>query len=178
MAAPRILTTTVGSYSVPEWLAAHPSEEALLDATRNIFALQREVGIDLPTDGEFYRFDPNHPDTNGMIDYFVRPLGGVRQVIGRTAAERFRKYQPMAFRRKPAGVITGQVDEGGLDLLTECQRSAAVSAGPFKFTLTSPYMLARTLLDEYYGTFDTVCMKIADVLASQLKGLPCQCIQV
>jgi len=26
--APRILTTTVGSYSVPDWLAAPPSEQA------------------------------------------------------------------------------------------------------------------------------------------------------
>ena len=72
---PRILTTTVGSYPVPDWLAALPSEQALLDATRVVFDLQRQAGIDLPTDGELYRFDVNHPDTNGMIDYFVRPLG-------------------------------------------------------------------------------------------------------
>ena len=77
-AAPRILTTTVGSYPVPDWLAALPSEQALLDATRVVFDLQRQAGIDLPTDGELYRFDVNHPDTNGMIDYFVRGLGGVR----------------------------------------------------------------------------------------------------
>ena len=70
---PRILTTTVGSYPVPDWLAALPSEQALLDATRVVFDLQRQAGIDLPTDGELYRFDVNHPDTNGMIDYFVRP---------------------------------------------------------------------------------------------------------
>ena len=69
----RILTTTVGSYPVPDWLAALPSEQALLDATRVVFDLQRQAGIDLPTDGELYRFDVNHPDTNGMIDYFVQP---------------------------------------------------------------------------------------------------------
>ena len=44
---PRILTTTVGSYPVPDWLAALPSEQALLDATRTVFALQRQAGIDL-----------------------------------------------------------------------------------------------------------------------------------
>jgi hypothetical protein len=81
--SPRILTTTVGSYPVPDWLAALPSEQALIDATRVVFDLQRQAGIDLPTDGELYRFDVNHPDTNGMIDYFVHKLGGVRREVGR-----------------------------------------------------------------------------------------------
>ena len=34
---PRILTTTVGSYPVPDWLAAHPTERAVVDATRVVF---------------------------------------------------------------------------------------------------------------------------------------------
>src|SRR6266705_244600 len=76
---PRILTTTVGSYPVPDWLAALPSEQALLDATRVVFNLQRQAGIELPTDGELYRFDVNHPDTNGMIEYFVHKFGGARR---------------------------------------------------------------------------------------------------
>ena len=59
----QILTTTVGSYPVPDWLAALPSEQAVADATRVIFDTQRQAGIDLPTDGELYRFDINHPDT-------------------------------------------------------------------------------------------------------------------
>ena len=67
MTTPRIQTTTVGSYPVPEWLQAFPSEEGIVDATRVIFDIQRQAGIDLPTDGEMYRFDPDHPDTNGMI---------------------------------------------------------------------------------------------------------------
>src|SRR5438034_353523 len=75
--APRILTTAVGSYPAPDWLIALPSEQALLDATRVVFNVQRQAGIELPTDGELYRFDINHADTNGMIDYFVRRLGGI-----------------------------------------------------------------------------------------------------
>ena len=78
---PAILTTTVGSYPVPDWLSALPSEQALIDATRVVFDVQRQAGIDLPTDGELYRFDVNHPDTNGMIDYFVRRLGAIRSDI-------------------------------------------------------------------------------------------------
>ena len=72
---PEILTTTVGSYPIPDWLAALPGEQARLDATRVVFDIQRQAGIDLPTDGELYRFDVNHPDTNGMIEYFIRPHG-------------------------------------------------------------------------------------------------------
>ena len=69
--SPRILTTTVGSYPLPAWLLSSPSEEAVVDATRVVFDTQRQAGIELPTDGELYRFDPDHPDTNGMIEYFV-----------------------------------------------------------------------------------------------------------
>jgi 5-methyltetrahydropteroyltriglutamate--homocysteine methyltransferase len=61
---PAILTTTVGSYPVPDWLPALPSEQARLDATRVVFDTQRQARIDLPSDGELYRFDVNHPDTN------------------------------------------------------------------------------------------------------------------
>src|SRR5712671_751403 len=114
--APRILATTVGSYPVPEWLSALPSEQALLDATRVVFNLQRQAGIDLPTDGELYRFDVSHPDTNGMIDYFVRRLGGIRADVGRCDSVAFRARPEMRFRRKPAGVVVGPVTEGSLNL--------------------------------------------------------------
>src|SRR5260221_12780949 len=123
---PRILTTTVGSYPVPDWLAALPSEQALLDATRVVFDLQRQAGIDLPTDGELYRFDVNHPDTNGMIDYFVGSMAGVRTRMGRSDWETFAHSQSMGFRTKPAGVVVDQLGEGGLNLLADCAPAAAV----------------------------------------------------
>lgn len=178
MAAPRILTTTVGSYPVPEWLAALPSEQARLDATRVVFDTQRQAGIDLPTDGELYRFDINHPDTNGMIEYFIRPMGGMRTAIGRADAENFAKKTSMQFRRKPAGVVEGPLTSGALNLLTDCELAASVAGGDFKFTVTSPYMLARTLLDQHYGNFEKLLMAIAKVLAEQVRGLPCAVLQV
>lgn len=175
---PRILTTTVGSYPVPEWLAALPSEQAVIDATRVVFDTQRQAGIDLPTDGEIYRFDPNHPDTNGMIEYFIRPMEGVTGEVGRSHTEEFTRKSSMGFRRKPAGVVTGPIQGGSLNLLADCQRAAAVAGGPFKFTVTSPYMLARTLLDRHYGDFEALTMAVADVLAEQVRGLPCACLQI
>src|SRR6266581_6459065 len=86
---PAILTTVVGSYPIPDWLAAFPSQQALIDATKVAFKTQELAGIDVVADGELYRFDINHPDTNGMIDYFVRPLGGVRWQTGLSDLEEF-----------------------------------------------------------------------------------------
>ncbi|HVO99745.1 MAG TPA: cobalamin-independent methionine synthase II family protein [Bryobacteraceae bacterium] len=175
---PSILTTTVGSYPIPDWLAALPSEQARLDATRVVFDLQRQAGIDLPTDGELYRFDVNHPDTNGMIEYFIRPMAGVRAQVGRSDHEAFARLHAMQFRRKAAGVVESALGEGSLNLMADCQLAASVAGGPFKFTVTSPYMLARTLLDRYYVGFEELLMAVAEVLAQQVAGLPCACLQV
>jgi len=173
-----IQTTTVGSYPVPDWLAALPSEQARADATRVVFDIQKQLGVDLPTDGELYRFDLNHPDTNGMIDYFIRPMSGIRSALGRSDHETFARKQTMQFRRKAAGVVEGPIGEGSLNLLADCEAAAAVSGGSFKFTVTSPYMLARTLDDRHYGDFEAMLTAIAQVLAAQVRDLPCAFVQV
>ncbi len=173
-----IRTTTVGSYPVPDWLVANPSEQSRADATRVVLDIQRQAGIDLPTEGELYRFDVNHPDTNGMIDYFVRPMEGMRTQMGRRDWDAFQKLQPMGFRRKPAGVVVGELGEGSLNLKADCEAAAAVASGDFKFTVTSPYMLSRSLLDTHYRNFEALTMAIAEVLAAQVAGLPCACVQV
>ena len=101
---PRILTTTVGSYPVPDWLSALPSEQAVIDATRVIFDTQRQSGIDLPTDGELYRFgQPPRYQWDDRV--FRRVLGGCDSTIGRTDTEAFRSKQEMGFRSKPAAVV-------------------------------------------------------------------------
>lgn len=84
----------------------------------------------------------------------------------------------MAFRRKPAGVVVDALHEGSLDLLEACRRSASVAGGDFKFTLTSPFMLARTLLDRHYRSLEDLTLAIADVLADQVSELPAACVQV
>jgi 5-methyltetrahydropteroyltriglutamate--homocysteine methyltransferase len=178
MTQPAILTTTVGSYPIPDWLGLARTEEARLDATRVVFNIQRQAGIDLPTDGEMYRFDLNHPDTNGMIDYFIAGMSGARSKMGRSDWEAFRALDPMKFRRKPAAVVEGPLGEGSLNLLADCESAASVAGGPFKFTVTSPYMLSRSVLDLHYRDFEELTMSIAGVLAKQVAGLPCDCLQV
>jgi len=175
---PEILTTTVGSYSPIDWLIASRSEQAMVDATSAVIHTQKRAGIDLPTDGELYRFDPDHPETNGMIEFFVSRMGGIRSEIGRSDNATFRTKSETGFRRKPAGVVESAISEGTLDLPQACMRSASVADGPLKFTLTSPFMLARMLLDLHYDDVEELTMAIADCLAGQMSDLPCACVQV
>ncbi|MEN8152351.1 MAG: methionine synthase, partial [Planctomycetota bacterium] len=173
-----IQTTVVGSYPVPDWLVAHPTEQALVDATRVVLSTQETAGIDVVADGELYRFDPDHPDTNGMIEYFVRPLDSVRTSITREDGRRFRALPGMAFRAKPSGVVTGGIGEGTLDLPTDCARARSLTRSPLRFTLTGPHMLAKTLLDEHYGSPAALADALAGVLAGQVADLDAEFVQV
>src|SRR5215216_3652687 len=96
--APTIRTTVVGSYPIPDWLVALPSQQALIDATRVVFKTQEMAGIDVVADGELYRFDINHPDTNGMIEYFIRPMSGIRSNLSRSDISEFSQMPGMGFR--------------------------------------------------------------------------------
>ena len=176
--SPSIRTTVVGSYPLPDWLAALPSQQALIDATRVVFKTQEMAGIDVIADGELYRFDINHPDTNGMIDYFVRPLSGVRSAVSRQDMEHFRRIPGMGFRSEPAGVVEAEIGEGTLNLPRDYRRARALTKHPLKFTLTGPHMLCKTLLDQYYRDYSRTSMAIARVLAAQVASLDPQVLQV
>lgn len=178
MPAARIQTTTVGSYPVPDWLVALPSEQALIDATRVVIATQEKAGIDLVCDGELYRFDVNHPETNGMIEYFVLPMAGVRREIGLAEWMRFKAEPGMEFRAKPSGIVVGPLGPGGLDLPSACARAKALASRPLKFTLTGPHMLAKMLLNTHYNDRAELAFAIADVLAEQVKHIDAAVIQV
>jgi 5-methyltetrahydropteroyltriglutamate--homocysteine methyltransferase len=178
MTAPRIRTTVVGSYPVPDWLAAQPSEQALIDATRVVLHTQERAGIDLVCDGELYRFDVDHPETNGMIDYFVRPLAGMRTAIGFEELQSYRQEAGMRFRARPPAVCDGPVGHGTLDLVTPCARARALAGRPLKFTLTGPHMLAKTVLDRHYGDPAALADALASVLAEQVALLEAEVIQV
>ncbi len=178
MRAPRIQATVVGSYPVPDWLAAAPSEQALADAMRVVFHTQEQAGVDLVCDGELYRFDLNHPETNGMIEYFVRPLSGVRGDIGFAEWLEYSKGAGMRFRTRPPGVVEGAIGAGTLNLPLACAQARRLAGKPFKFTLTGPHMLAKTLHDRHYGSAEKVAHALAAVLAEQVKRLDADVVQV
>lgn len=174
----RIKTTVVGSYPVPDWLTAAPSLQALTDATRVVLHTQEKAGIDLVCDGELYRFDVNHPETNGMIEYFVSRMGGVRSELGFEEIEHYRVQSGMGFRAKPPGVVEQAISSGTLDLPDACRRASALASVALKFTLTGPHMLAKTLIDQHYGDLPSLALAIADVLASQVARCDAAVVQV
>ena len=176
--APRIKTTVVGSYPVPEWLVAAPSEQGLIDATRVVIATQEAAGVDVVCDGELYRFDINHPETNGMIEYFVRPMEGVRYGMTFDEVTAYRALPGMRFRTRPPGVVDGPISSGTLDLPAACQRAKALATHTFKFTVTGPHMLAKTLLDRHYRDPAKLADAIAGVLAEQVQHLDADIVQL
>jgi 5-methyltetrahydropteroyltriglutamate--homocysteine methyltransferase len=175
---PSIRTTVVGSYPVPEWLVALPSRQALIDATRVVFKTQEMAGIDVVADGELYRFDVNHPDTNGMIEYFIRSMGGVRSAVTRSDIAEFSRQEGMGFRAEPAGVVDGPIDEGTLNLPRDYSRARELTRHPLKFTLTGPHMLCKTLIDHHYRDRPALALALGDALAKQVADIDPQVLQV
>src|SRR6516225_1899162 len=175
---PRIQTTVVGSYPLPAWLVAQPNAVHLRDAVMVVLKTQELAGIDVVTDGELSRFEVNHPDTNGMIDYFVRPLQGIRMTLNRAELEAFRRQPEMGFRAQPAGVVHGRIAEGTLNLPAAYDLVKGLTTRPLKFTVTSPYMLAKTLLDRHYGDRRALLMDLAEVLRRQVQAIDAAVVQV
>jgi 5-methyltetrahydropteroyltriglutamate--homocysteine methyltransferase len=173
-----IHTTVVGSYPIPDWLVAAPSDQALLDATRVVLHTQEQAGIDLVCDGELYRFDVDHPETNGMIEYFVQPLAGVRARLTFDELMDYRGQRATRFRARPPGVVDGPVGPGTLDLPNACNRARALASGAFKFTLTGPHMLAKMLLNKHYRDSAELAHAIGDALAAQVRHLDADVVQV
>ena len=173
-----IKTTVVGSYPMIDWLAANPSSQAVEDATMVVLKTQELAGIDLIADGELYRFDINHPETNGMIEYFVRPLGNVRSEVTRSDVEEFAKLKGMSFRSRPAAVVEGAIHEGMLDLVNAYRRIRPLTKVPMKFTITGPHMLSKTLLDYHYKDLPSLAHALAAVLAKQVAEIDAAVVQV
>jgi 5-methyltetrahydropteroyltriglutamate--homocysteine methyltransferase len=176
--AKQIRTTVVGSYPVPDWLVALPSQQSLIDATRVVFKTQEMAGIDVVADGELYRFDINHPDTNGMIEYFTRPMSGIRSAVTRADIATFAKQEGMGFRAEPAGVVEGEIGEGTLNLPRDYRRARALTRHAMKFTLTGPHMLCKTLMDRHYKSRPELAMAIGRALAAQVGEIDADVIQV
>ena len=137
-----------------------------------------QAGIDVVCDGELYRFDINHPETNGMIEYFVRPMSGVRRDIEFSEWLEYSRGAGMRFRTRPPGVVAGPIGPGTLNLSLPCARAKALASRPFKFTLTGPHMLAKTLHDRHYRSPEKLAHALAGVLAGQVKHLDADVVQI
>jgi 5-methyltetrahydropteroyltriglutamate--homocysteine methyltransferase len=171
-------TTVVGSYPVPAWLRVYNTRESLRDAILVVLKTQELAGIDVVADGELYRWDINHPETNGMIDYFVRPLQGVEVDLSLDQLRAWRQKTSMAYRSQPAGIVTGPLGHGRLNLARDYALYRDLTARPKKFTVTSPYMLAKVLDDAHYGSLEALVMALAELLQAQLAEIDAAVVQV
>lgn len=173
-----IKTTVVGSYPLPAWLAVMPNQSSLRDAVMVVMKSQELAGIDLIADGELSRFNVSHPETNGMIEYFVEPMSGIDAKLSVSELDAFREKAGFDFRAKPAGIVRSAIGEGQLDLRSAYEFVRPLAAKPLKYTVTSPYMLAKTLVDEHYGDLESLVLALGDVLAAQVKRIDAAVLQV
>ena len=171
-------TTVVGSYPVPDWLKSSPSPAGLKDAMRLVLDVQERAGIDIIGDGELGRWDLSRREPAGMVERFVRPMAGVQFGLTRSQRESFLNDPATAYRAKAPGVVVGEVSDGDLDLLREYQQAKALTQHPLKFTLTSPYMLAKVVADDHYHDLERLSMAFAEILAAQLKGVDAAVVQI
>ena len=171
-------TTTVGSYPTPIWLRSFSTKDNLRDAIMVILKIQENAGLDLLVDGELYRWNINHAETNGMIDYFIGPMSGIRRSLTRKESDEYRRQKGMAYRSEPAGIVFDNLGPGSLNLLRDYEFVRQLNRKPLKFTITSPYMLARVLSNSYYKEFSELVMAIAEILAEQLIGIDADVIQI
>jgi 5-methyltetrahydropteroyltriglutamate--homocysteine methyltransferase len=174
-----ILTTVVGSYPTPHWLLGDTSRVTLRDAIMVVLKTQELAGIDVVADGELNRFDPSHPETNGMIDYFVSKLDGIRTRYSISDIRKFREDAGMTFRAAPAGIVTGEIGEGTLNLPRDYDLTRSLTTSKLKFTCTGPHMLTKTLTDRHYGGDRArLAMAIAGVLRGQVEGIGADVVQI
>lgn len=173
-----IRTTVVGSYPVPTWLRVFSTRESLRDAMLAVIKTQELAAIDVVADGELYRWDINHAETNGMIDYFLRPMAGVASELTLDQLRRWRTKPGQQFRSAPPGIVTGPLGSGRLNLERDFGLFRDLTRLPKKFTVTSPYMLAKTVADEHYGALEPLVMALADVLHEQVLPIDADVVQV
>ncbi len=143
-----------------------------------VLKTQELAGIDVISDGELSRFNVNHPDSNGMIDYFMDALEGITTELTDTEIKAFRSLPGMGFRKQPSGVVHGKIEEGTLHLSTDYAFAKQLTRKPLKLTVTSPYMLSKTLLDHHYGDIRALATDIAEALRKQVEGIEAPVLQV
>jgi 5-methyltetrahydropteroyltriglutamate--homocysteine methyltransferase len=175
---PQIKTTAVGSYPVPSWMVGNTSRLVLRDAVMTVLKTQELAGLDLITDGELMRFDPSHPETNGMVDYFVSRMAGLRKEFSLSDFDRFRADRASGFRLLTAGMVVSKVEDGTLNLPRDFEFVRPLTKAPLKFTCTGPHMLARVLTNLYYGDVAELSMDIARVLRRQLELVEAETVQL
>jgi 5-methyltetrahydropteroyltriglutamate--homocysteine methyltransferase len=164
---------------VPEWLVAAPSEQALIDATRVVIATQEAAGVDVGLRRRALplRRQPSRDERDDRV--LRRPMQGVRygmtfdEVIGLSRAARHALSHP------PARVVDGAgVERHARPAAARASARRRWRPTPFKFTVTGPHMLAKTLLDRHYADRPSSPTRSPTCLAEQVQHLDADVVQL
>ena len=171
-----LLTTSVGSFSKPDYLAkartAHASgkisDKELFDlekkATKEIIELQEQIGLDILVDGEMARGD--------MVAYFGEHLDGME--LGGLVRSYGNRYY-----HKP--ILKSEVrwrEPITLDLWRYAQ---SLTDRPVKGMLTGPYTIVEWSFDEHYPSRRDAVLSVAQAVrreAQELEKAAAQYIQI
>jgi len=143
-----------------------------------VLKTQELAGLDLVTDGELMRFDPSHPETNGMVDYFVAQMDGIRKQFTLSDFDQFRADRASGYRLNTSGVVTAKIEPGTLNLPRDFEFVRQLTKAPLKFTCTGPHMLARLLTNCFYKDVSTLAMDIARILRQQIELVDAETVQI
>lgn len=159
-------TTTVGSFAKPGYLRQARSRHAAgkttaeeLDrltrqATREVVALQEELGLDVLVHGEMERGD--------MVGYFGETLPGMEP------GDLVRSYGNRYYH-KP--VITGEVRWERPVTVDMWSYAQSLTDRPVKGMLTGPYTIVEWSFDEHYGSRREAVLAVARAVREEAKAL-------
>jgi 5-methyltetrahydropteroyltriglutamate--homocysteine methyltransferase len=161
-----ILTTSVGSFPKPGYVqearnqhaAGRLSRAELAEverrATREVIALQEELGIDILVHGEMERGD--------MVVFFAEQLDGMK--IGGLVRSYGNRYY-----HKP--VITGELRWPGPLTVDVWRFAQGLTEKPLKGILTGPYTMVDWSFDEHYGSRREAVLAMARVVRREAEEL-------
>lgn len=163
---PKLLTTSVGSFPKPDYLrkarnlysrqkiSAAELKELEQKATREVIAMQEELGLDILVHGEMERGD--------MTTYFAERLEGMG-VSGLVRSYGNRYY------RKP--VARGPIVRKVPMTVAMYRYAQSLTTKPVKGMLTGPYTMCDWSFNEYYPDRREMVLALAEVLRDEVKDL-------
>ena len=171
-----LLTTTVGSFPKPDYLQKARNrysagklpleelQELERRATREVIALQEEVGLDILVDGEMERGD--------MVAFFGEHVPGMK--LGGLVRSYGNRYY-----HKP--MIVDAVRWAEPITLQMWRYAQSLTDKPVKGMLTGPYTIVEWSFDEHYGSRNDAVLAMAQVIrreAQELQQAGAQYIQI
>ena len=162
-----LLTTTVGSFPKPDYLARARNQFSLgkidreelaaleRQATAEVIRLQEEIGLDILVDGEMERGD--------MVAFFAELLSESMAIGGLVRSYGNRYY------RKP--IITGKLHWQGPMTVEMWRYAQGLADKPVKGMLTGPYTMVEWSFDEYYPSRREAVLDMARLLREEVEAL-------